>query len=74
MTMAVIQDDLPCLDNDDFRRGKRANGKIFGEATTALACQALLCLAIERISTKTKNVSPDRLLQAIVEICSALDS
>ncbi|KAH9675443.1 mitochondrial inner membrane protease subunit 2 [Citrus sinensis] len=74
MSMAVIQVDLPCLDNDDFQRGKRANRKIFGEATTVLACQALLCLAIEHISTKTKNVSPDRRLQAIVEICSALDS
>ncbi|KAH9738994.1 mitochondrial inner membrane protease subunit 2 [Citrus sinensis] len=73
-TLHAWFDDLPCLDNDDFRRGKRANRKIFGEATTAPACQALLCLAIEHISTKTKNVSPDRLLQAIVEICSALDS
>ncbi|KAJ4706915.1 Geranylgeranyl pyrophosphate synthase [Melia azedarach] len=71
VTMAVIQDDLPCLDNDDFRRGKPANHKVFGEATAVLACQALLCLAIEHLATKTKVVSTERLLRAIVEICSA---
>ncbi|KAJ4706910.1 Geranylgeranyl pyrophosphate synthase [Melia azedarach] len=46
VAMAVIQDDLPCLDND----------------------------AIEHLETKTKVVSPERLLWAIVEICSAVDS
>ena len=39
--MAVIQDDLPCLDNDDLRRCNTSNHKVFGEATTILACQAL---------------------------------
>ncbi|KAK9214302.1 hypothetical protein WN944_006290 [Citrus x changshan-huyou] len=73
--MGMIQDDLPCLDNDDFRRGKPSNHKVFGEATTLLACQALFCLAIEQIAMiKAKNVSPDRILRAIVEITSAFGS
>lgn len=73
VTMAVIQDDLPCLDNDDFRRGKPSNHKVFGEATAILACQALHCLAIERITMiKAENVSPERLLRAMVEINSAV--
>lgn len=74
-TMPVIQDDLPCLDNDDIRRGKPTNNKVFGEGTSVLACQALLCLAIQHFTTKTKNViSPDRLVRAIEEICSPLGS
>ncbi|KAJ4706912.1 Geranylgeranyl pyrophosphate synthase [Melia azedarach] len=74
VTMAVIQDDLPCLDNDDFRRGKPANHMVFGEATAILACQALFCQAIEHLAIKTKVVSPERLLRVIVEICSAAGS
>ncbi|KAH9685471.1 Heterodimeric geranylgeranyl pyrophosphate synthase large subunit 1 [Citrus sinensis] len=74
-TMGTIQDDLPCFDNDDLRRGKPSNHKVFGEATTILACQALHCLAVEQIAMmKTKNVSPDRLLRAIVEMSSAIGS
>lgn len=74
-TMLVIQDDLPCLDNDDIRSGKPTNHKVFGEGTSVLACQALLCLAIQHFTTKTKNViSPDHLVRAIEEICSALGS
>lgn len=68
--MAIVQDDLPCLDNEDLRRGKPCNHKVFGEAATILACQSLLFLAIEHVSINTKNVPPERILGAIVEICS----
>lgn len=73
-TMGLVQDDLPCLDNDDLRRGKPANHKVFGEVTSILACQALLCHAIEHIASKTKNVTPYKLIRAVVEICSAVGS
>lgn len=41
-TYSLIHDDLPCMDNDDFRRGKPTNHKVFGEATALLAGDALL--------------------------------
>jgi len=46
-TYSLIHDDLPCMDNDDFRRGKPSNHKKFGEATALLAGDALLTLAFE---------------------------
>lgn len=41
-TYSLIHDDLPCMDNDDMRRGKPTNHKVFGEATALLAGDALL--------------------------------
>ncbi len=41
-TYSLIHDDLPCMDNDDFRRGKPTNHKVFGESTALLAGDALL--------------------------------
>lgn len=41
-TYSLIHDDLPCMDNDDFRRGKPSNHKAFGEAIAVLAGDALL--------------------------------
>lgn len=41
-TYSLIHDDLPCMDNDDFRRGKPTNHKVFGEALAVLAGDALL--------------------------------
>ena len=38
---SLIHDDLPCMDNDDFRRGKPSNHKVFGEANAVLAGDAL---------------------------------
>jgi len=48
-TYSLIHDDLPALDNDDFRRGKPTCHKVFGEATAILAGDALLTLAFEII-------------------------
>ena len=42
---SLIHDDLPCMDNDDFRRGKPSNHKVFGEAIAVLAGDALLSFA-----------------------------
>ena len=46
-TYSLIHDDLPCMDNDDLRRGKPTNHKVYGEATALLAGNGLLTLAFE---------------------------
>lgn len=46
-TYSLIHDDLPALDNDDLRRGRATNHKVFGEATAILAGDALLTYAFE---------------------------
>jgi geranylgeranyl diphosphate synthase type II len=53
-TFSLIHDDLPCIDNDDFRRGKPTSHKQFGEATAVLAGDALCILAFELMG-KTGN-------------------
>ncbi|KAM7267927.1 hypothetical protein ACFE04_010093 [Oxalis oulophora] len=70
-TTSLIQDDLPCMDDDDLRRGKPTNHKVFGEATSLLASDALIALAFEHIVKNTRNVSAEKVLQAIAIICSA---
>jgi geranylgeranyl pyrophosphate synthase len=52
-TFSLIHDDLPALDDDDVRRGKPANHKIFGEAMAILAGDALLALAFETLAGQT---------------------
>jgi geranylgeranyl diphosphate synthase, type II len=49
-TYSLIHDDLPAMDNDDYRRGKLTNHKVFGEAMAILAGDALHTLALETIS------------------------
>ena len=49
-TYSLIHDDLPCMDNDDFRRGKPTNHKIYGEAQAVLAGDALLTAAFEAMT------------------------
>mgnify|MGYP001764230127 FL=1 len=49
-TYSLIHDDLPCMDNDDVRRGKPTNHKVFGEATALLAGDALLTEAFRLLS------------------------
>ena len=46
-TYSLIHDDLPCMDNDDYRRGRLTNHKVYGEATAVLAGDALLTAAID---------------------------
>ena len=48
-TYSLIHDDLPCMDDDDFRRGKPANHMVFGECTATLAGDALQAAAFETI-------------------------
>ncbi len=49
-TYSLIHDDLPCMDDDDLRRGKPTNHKVYGEATAVLAGDGLLNLAFETAS------------------------
>ena len=49
-TYSLIHDDLPCMDNDDFRRGKPTNHKVYGEAMAVLAGDGLLTAAFSEIA------------------------
>lgn len=48
-TYSLIHDDLPCMDNDDLRRGRPTNHKVYGECTAVLAGDALQCAAFQSI-------------------------
>lgn len=67
---SLIHDDLPCMDNDDFRRGKPTNHKVFSEATAVLAGDALLTFAPQLILQKS-NLSADKKLRLIEQYCIA---
>ena len=57
-TSSLIHDDLPCMDNDDMRRGKPSNHKVFGENYAFLAGDGLLTKAFETaLSTEAFNVA-----------------
>lgn len=49
-TYSLIHDDLPCMDNDDYRRGRLTNHKVYGEATAVLAGDALLTAAFSSLA------------------------
>lgn len=63
----LIHDDLPCMDNDDFRRGKPTNHKVFGEAAAVLAGDALLTFAPQIITKHSKNLGAEKLLKILEE-------
>ncbi len=63
----LIHDDLPCMDNDDFRRGKPTNHKVFGEANAVLAGDALLSFAPQVILKNSKNLGAEKLVKIMEE-------
>lgn len=63
---SLIHDDLPCMDNDDFRRGKPSNHKVFGEANAVLAGDALLTFAPQLIIEKS-DLTPEIKLKLVHE-------
>ena len=71
-TMSLIHDDLPAMDNDDFRRGKPTNHKVYGDDIAILAGDALLAYAFEFIAEHTKNVPAERILKAIAHLGHAV--
>lgn len=68
-TYSLIHDDLPAMDNDDFRRGKPACHKVFGPANAILAGDALLTLAFNTIA---KDANPKIALNIIKELSDAI--
>ena len=64
---SLIHDDLPCMDNDDFRRGKPSNHKVFGEANAVLAGDALLTFAPQIIIEKSKDLSSEQIVRLLHE-------
>jgi geranylgeranyl diphosphate synthase, type II len=69
-TYSLIHDDLPALDNDDYRRGKLTSHKVFGEAIAILAGDALLTLAFQTLST-IDSVSDERKTRTMAELSTA---
>lgn len=67
----LIHDDLPCMDNDDFRRGKPTNHKVFGEANAVLAGDALLTFAPLIIVKYSKNLGSEKLIKILEEYFQA---
>jgi geranylgeranyl diphosphate synthase type II len=68
---SLIHDDLPCMDNDDYRRGRLTNHKVYGEAMAMLAGDALLTLAFELVADNAAEIAPDRIVQALKLISNA---
>ena len=64
----LIYDDLPCMDNDDYRRGKPSNHKVFGEAVAVLAGDALLTYAPQIVTKYSQNLSPSTMIRILNEI------
>ena len=62
---SLIHDDLPCMDNDDLRRGKQSTHKKFGESTAILAGNSLLTLAFEILSNRDLKLSNKTKLELI---------
>lgn len=70
--MSLIHDDLPCMDNDDFRRGKPTNHKVFGEAMALLAGDGLLVYANQVLIRQTaKEIAPATVLDVAAELSRA---
>ena len=63
-TYSLIHDDLPCMDNDDFRRGKPSCHKAYGEEYALLAGDGLLTLAFET-ALKSENIKAENLIKAV---------
>ncbi len=68
-TYSLIHDDLPALDNDDYRRGKLTNHKVFGDAMAILAGDSLLTLAFQVLAQL--SVADDRKTRLIAELATA---
>ena len=71
-TMSLIHDDLPSMDNDDYRRGKLTNHKVYGEDIAILAGDGLLAYAFEFVAEKTINVPAERILKVVARLGNAV--
>ncbi|KAL9245992.1 hypothetical protein vseg_019581 [Gypsophila vaccaria] len=74
-TMSLIHDDLPCMDNDDMRRGKATTHKVYGEDVAVLAGDSLLSFAFEHLVESTPlggKVDAGRVVRAVGELARAI--
>ena len=69
-TYSLIHDDLPAMDDDDYRRGKPTNHKVYGAGMATLAGDALLTLAFE-VMLRQQGGSAEKLVQVVREISTA---
>ena len=67
----LIHDDLPCMDNDMYRRGQLTNHMVFGEAHAVLAGDALLTFAPQTILKHSKNLGAEKLIKIMEEYFQA---
>ncbi len=68
---SLIHDDLPCMDNDDYRRGRPTNHKVYGDAMALLAGDALLALAFQLVAENVATVPANRVLPVLRLIAEA---
>jgi len=73
-TYSLVHDDLPALDNDDLRRGRKTTHVVFGEAMGVLTGDALLTEAFSWLARPVEGLDPARQLRAIAEVATAVDS
>jgi geranylgeranyl diphosphate synthase type II len=74
-TYSLIHDDLPCMDDDDLRRGRPTNHKVYGEAMATLAGDALLTDAFSVLaSSRSTRTSPSVVLEVVAELAQAAGS
>lgn len=66
-TQSLIHDDLPCIDNDDLRRGKPTNHVVYGDAMAVIAGDALFALAFNIIAAYTPSEVPKELVVKVIE-------
>ncbi len=73
-TASLIHDDLPCMDNDNLRRGKPTNHVVYGEGMALLAGDALLVWSFEQIADglSRKKLPPARILRALAYFATAV--
>lgn len=72
--MSLVHDDLPSMDNDDFRRGQPTTHKKYGEDMAVLVGDALLSFAFEHVAKATKGVPPERLVKVTEYLGKAVGS
>lgn len=70
-TYSLIHDDLPAMDNDDFRRGKPTNHKVFGEPIAILAGDALLTLTFELLARNMETAPVQAVSRVVQEVARA---
>jgi len=71
-TYSLVHDDLPCMDDDDLRRGKPTNHKVFGEAMAVLAGDGLLTYAFQVIMAyEQKEISAEKKVRLVLELAKA---